>query len=171
MKKRKKMSKIITNSTPIIGLSIISKLDLLNALFDTIYVPQAVYNEIVHQGSRKYGKDELKEAVEADKILLYEVKDSQMVNKMYGKLHEGELETIIGAKELELRFVLIDERAARNLAKVFLLRPIGTLGILLLAKKEGKIDKIQPLLDTLLEHDFYISKKLYQQVLKSANEA
>lgn len=164
------MSKVITNSTPIIGLSIIGKLHLLNELFETVYVPDAVYKEIVIDSTRKYGKEELHEAISSGIFQLYTVQNSEMVNKMYGKLHEGELEVIIGAKELDLRFVVMDERAARDLAQMFLLKPIGTLGILLLAKKQNKIDKVKPYLDSLLEHDFYISKKLYQQVLTSANE-
>ena len=54
-------SKIITNSTPIIGLSILGQLHLLADLFQQVYVPQAVYQEIVHSDSpRKYGKNELK---------------------------------------------------------------------------------------------------------------
>lgn len=83
---------------------------------------------------------------------------------------KGNLKVIIGAKELDLRFVVMDERAARDLAQMFLLKPIGTLGILLLAKKHNRIEMVKPYLDMLLAHDFYISKKLYQQVLKHANE-
>ena len=59
-----------------------------------------------------------------------------MIQRLYGKLHAGELETIVGGKELEIDFVLIDEIAARNMAKNFFLTPIGTLGILRLAKAQ-----------------------------------
>jgi len=54
------MNKIITNSTPIIGLSIIGKLPLLIEIFDDVFLPNAVYQEIVHSNyPRRYGKDEL----------------------------------------------------------------------------------------------------------------
>lgn len=143
---------------------------MLNELFETVYVPEAVYKEIVIDSTRAYGKEELDLAISSGVFQLYKVQNSDMVNKMYGKLHEGELEVIIGAKELNLRFVVMDERAARDLAQMFLLKPIGTLGILLHAKRQNRIEKVKTYLDILLAHDFYISKKLYQQVLSNAHE-
>jgi predicted nucleic acid-binding protein len=38
--------KAICNTSPIIGLSIVGRIDLLWELFD-IYIPQEVYNEVV----------------------------------------------------------------------------------------------------------------------------
>lgn len=154
---------VITNSAPIIGLSILGKLYLLVDLFKVVYVPEAVYREIVDSGSsRQYGKDELTMMISDRIFQLYKVENSSLVKKLYGKLHEGELEVIVGAKELDFKFVAIDEHAARTLAKTFLLQPIGTIGILILAKKKGMIEEVKPLLDILLKHDFYISKKLYR---------
>ncbi|MFD2446542.1 DUF3368 domain-containing protein [Bacillus sp. CGMCC 1.16607] len=89
---------------------------------------------------------------------------------MYGKLHNGELETIVGGKELDTKFVLIDERAARNMAKNFFLTPIGTIGILRLAKSNGVIDHIKPYMDILIANDYRIGKPLYEQVLKLEDE-
>lgn len=164
-------NKVITNSTPIIGLSILGKLPLLAELFEEVYVPEAVFKEVVQSDSpRMYGRQELKWMVDEERFQLYSVENSEFVQKLYGKLHEGELEVIVAAKELDLKFVVIDEHAARNLAKTFLLQPIGTIGILILAKKRGLITEVKPLLDILLDHDFYISKKLYQQVLSQADE-
>ncbi len=58
------------------------------------------------------GKKELQEAVGRGDFTLYRVQNAELVRKLYGKLHEAELEVIIGAKELGLRFVLMDEIAA-----------------------------------------------------------
>lgn len=165
------MKKIITNSTPIISLSIIGKLSLLHELFEEVYVPGAVYQEIVNGGSNKdYGREELKKFVKEGQFQLLQIKNKQLVNTLYGTLHEGELEVIVGAKELGLQNVLLDERAARSLSKTFLLRPIGTVGILLLAKKKGKIEKVKPLLDQLIANGIFLSKSLYKQVLIKAEE-
>lgn len=165
------MKKIITNSTPIISLSIIGKFSLLHELFEEVYVPEAVYQEIVHGDSKEeYGRVELKKSVKEGEIQLLQIKNKQLVNTLYGKLHEGELEVIVGAKELGLKNVLLDERAARSLSKTLLLRPIGTVGILLLAKKKGKIEKVKPLLDQLITNGIYLSKSLYNQVLIEAEE-
>jgi predicted nucleic acid-binding protein len=97
-----------------------------------------------------------------------------MVRKLYGKFDEGELEVIVGAKELDLRYVLIDESAAksaaRKLATLFLLRPIEVVGLLMLAKESGKIPRVKPLLDQLIAHEFFLSTKLYRQVLTRVGE-
>ncbi|MDB9391848.1 hypothetical protein PN432_13115 [Microcystis aeruginosa CS-579] len=54
--------KIIVNSTPIIALSLINQLDLLNQLFNEVIIPWAVYQEIVIAGDNKLGAKELKNA-------------------------------------------------------------------------------------------------------------
>ncbi len=43
------MSRVIVNASPVIGLSMIGKLYLLWRLFDEVYIPTAVINEL-----RKY---------------------------------------------------------------------------------------------------------------------
>lgn len=166
------MNKIITNATPIISLAIIGKLSLLNELFEEVYVPEAVYQEVVNEESNQdYGREELKKSVKEGQVKILQIHNKQLVNTLYGKLHEGELEVIVGAKELGLQNVLLDERAARSLSKTFLLRPIGTVGVLLLAKKKGKIEKVRPLLDQLLANGIFLSKSLYKQVLIEAEES
>ena len=165
------MSKIISNSSPIVGLSILGKLSLLKELFDEVFIPEAVYQEIVFGNTNaEYGKKELQEAVGRGDFTLYRVQNAELVRKLYGKLHEGELEVIIGAKELGLRFVLMDEIAARKLATQFLLRPIGVVGVLVLAKESGKIAEVKPYLEQLMEHGFHISQKLFRQVLTRLSE-
>ncbi|MFS0646066.1 DUF3368 domain-containing protein [Siminovitchia sp. 179-K 8D1 HS] len=165
------MRKIISNSTPIISLAILGKLPLLAELFDVVYVPEAVYKEVVHTNTTKhYGKKELEQLVHEGKIHSIQVENKQLISTLYGKLHEGELEVIVGAKELGLETVLMDERAARSFAKTFLLRPIGTIGILLLAKKEGKVKQVKPLLDKLISEGVFLSKNLYYQALEEADE-
>lgn len=165
------MATIISNTSPIIALSMIGKVPLLWELYDKVYVPKAVYQELtssVHDND--YGHREIIEAIKENKISIYSIENESLVKSMYGKLHNGELETIIGGKELNVDFVLIDERAARSMAKSFFLTPIGTIGILRLAKHQGKVDKIKPFLDTLIGRQFRIGKALYEQILKLENE-
>ncbi|WP_164667788.1 DUF3368 domain-containing protein [Virgibacillus doumboii] len=165
------MRTIITNTSPVIALSMIEKLSILWELFDKVYVPEAVFKELTSSfDENDFGRREIVEAVNDEKIILYSVKDKELVARMYAKLHFGELETIIGGKELDASFVLIDERAARNMAKNFFLTPIGTLGILRLAKSQKKIDRVKPYLDFLIANDYRIGKPLYKQILMQENE-
>ena len=47
----------------------------------------------------------------------------------------------------------------------------GTLGVLLLAKKERLIDAIRPLLDGIISHGFRVAEELYNEILTKAGEA
>jgi predicted nucleic acid-binding protein len=164
------MIKVVCNTSPIIGLSSIDKLNLLWEIFET-RIPKEVYNEVVSGNETKIsGKKELMKAIEAGKIKIFDVQDQEFINKIYGHLHKGELEVIIGAKEQNVEVVIIDEKSARRFAKDLGLRPIGVLGILKLAKLEGKIDKLKPCLDMLIERKFRISDSLYAKLLMDVEE-
>lgn len=162
--------KAICNTSPIIGLSIIGRLELLWELFE-IYIPQEVYNEVVNESSdQAIGKHELRNAVAKGLIKIHEIKDQDFVSKSYGRLHKGELEVIVGAKEIGANIVIIDEKSARNFAEALMLKPLGTLGILKLAKQKEKINEIEPLIDLLVSKRFRISEKVINQLLRDVGE-
>lgn len=165
------MAKIICNSSPIIGLSIIDKLNLLWEIFDEVYVPEAVYQEVV-SGNRikNHGERELKEAVKNNNIKIYKVKNKKLAEQMSPRLHSGELEVIIAAQELSITLVVIDDKLARDFADVMLLKSIGVIGILEIAKKFGKIDKIKNYLDKLMAEGYWLSKKLYAEAMMRVGE-
>ena len=48
---------------------------------------------------------------------------------------------------------------------------MGSLGVLLLAKKEGVISEIKPLLNLLRYSDIFVSEHILDQVLLMAGEA
>ena len=89
---------------------------------------------------------------------------------LYGRLHFGELEVIVGAKELGIDFAIIDEHAARKMASEFLIDTIDVLGILSLAKTKGLINLVKPEMDKLISKGYRISDKLYNQILARNNE-
>lgn len=165
------MIKAVCNSSPIIGLSIIKKLDLLWEIFDEVYITEEVYKEVtINEKIRKIGSKELIEAVKNKHIKIYSVKNKLLVEQLYGRLHRGELEVMVAAKELKIKRVIIDDRSARHFAETMLLRSIGLMGILLLAKEYKKIESVKKYLDILIENGFRMSVKLYNQILKSAGE-
>jgi len=128
------MKEAVCNSSPIIGLSLIGQLSLLWKLFDKVYITEEVYNEIVDDKLLKLGSKELKNAVEDKKISIYSVQNKELVNQLYGRLHKGELEVIVAAKELEIKRVIIDDKSARYFAESMMLKTVGLLGLLLLQK-------------------------------------
>ena len=67
--------------------------------------------------------------------------------------------------------LLIDERLGRQVAADRGLKITGVLGILLLAKRQGAIAIVKPVMDDLVtQAGFRISSQLYAEVLKAASE-
>lgn len=85
-------------------------------------------------------------------------------------MEQGEAEVIILAKEKGIKLVMIDEKVARLQAKVFGLEVIGTLGILLKAKKKGLIPVIKPHIQKILEHGIWIKDEIVDGILKESGE-
>lgn len=161
---------VVTNSTPIIGLASLDQLDLLSKLFEKVYVTRQVYNEVTEDTGSWIGTDELKKQIHEGFIILYDILDNKFVELMFGRLHRGELSVMVAAKELGINYVLMDDASARKTAESFSLLPIGTVGILKLAKMKGLIPEVKPLLDKLIDNNFRISLKLYNEILKDVNE-
>lgn len=161
---------IICNSSPIIGLSAINRLNLLWLLFDRVIIPNEVYSEVENAKTNKIGMEELKQAVEEKHIEIYHIKNNELVNQLYGRLHTGELEVIVSAKELKISHVIIDDRSARIMANSMCLKTLGIMGILLIAKEKGYIPEVKKEIDCLIKNGYRISLKLYHEVLKKAGE-
>ena len=70
-----------------------------------------------------------------------------------------------------IQVVGIDDRQARLFAQRLKLQVIGTLGILLRAKRDGIIPALKPLLEQLMRERFYLSQELLEFVLHEAGES
>lgn len=76
------MIKVVCNTSPIIGLSSINKLNLLWEMFDTI-IPKEVYSEVISGNETKIcGKEELIKAVEEGKIKIFHVEDQEFLDML-----------------------------------------------------------------------------------------
>lgn len=163
--------RVICNTSPLVGLMKIGRLNLLPQLFDEVIIPQAVLDELCADPKRHSSESEqILAMVNRQELHVYTVKNEAAVKLMYGKLHYGELEVIVGAKELGLTVAVIDERAARKTAQAFLIQTLGILGILLLAKERGLVQEIKPDLDHLRASGYRIADPLYEKILRDANE-
>ena len=156
--------KVVVNTTPLISLASIGKLELLKDIFGEIIIADAVYNEIkVKQG---YGYNE----IDTDFIKVQSIKGIAYRDFLLNQLDLGETETIILAKELDADFVIIDENIAYKIAKSSELNVVRTLSILLRAKEKGLIPALKPLLDEMIIKGRWYSQRVYKAVLDQAEE-
>lgn len=82
----------------------------------------------------------------------------------------GEASAFAVASQFEDVLLLMDDLKARKLAKQLSLKVIGVIGILIFAKKKGKISLIKPLLEKLQETNFRINKKIIDFALAECGE-
>jgi len=156
---------IISDSSPLISLAIIDKLDLLESLYEEIYVPFAVYKEVT-EDEKPFSK-ELKFFLE-NKVK--NVSNKMAVDVLISDIGIGESEAIVLALEEKPNLILIDDLKARKFAKMNGLAVIGTMGLLLEGKQKGLIKEIKPLILKLLDNGIRISGKIIEITLKVAKE-
>lgn len=160
------MSIVVSDTAPIRALDHLRLLDLLETLFGEILIPPAVVTE-------------LKPRPRFAPIMVSEIAflrvvapgDRGAVDQLRRTLDPGEAEAIALAIEVGADTVLLDESAGRAIARQRGLLPIGILGVLLQAKRQGFVDSIRRLLERLeVELGFFISPDLRHEVLKIADE-
>ena len=159
---------IVSNTTPISNLLYLDNISLLAELFGTVYIPEAVVNElnVVFLSSGEWQK-----CIEGEQIIIQSISNTIFVKQMVPFLHQGEAEAICLSLEKKARLCLIDDKDARTVAQLNNLLVTGTLGILLKAKETGLISSVKKLIDKLrADHHFWIREDMYQKVLHIAKE-
>ena len=160
---------VVSNTTPLIGLAVVERFDLLQAIFRRISIPQAVYNETVVVGREKRGAK--RELETANWVRIVTVQNQVAVEALLDELHRAEAEVIVLAQELGADWVLMDEKKGRRKTAELGLNTIGTLGLLLKAKQMGLLTEIAPHVDLLRRQGFSISDQVVRSVLERAGES
>ncbi len=161
--------KVVANSSVLIALAAIGRLSLLARRFpDGIVIPQAVWREVVENGEGKPGAQAVSEA---EWIERRAVRDRDLVVLLLESLDEGEAEAIALSREIGTPLVLLDEKDARRVARRLGLRVLGTVGLLIWAKREGLIIHLKEELDRLRrEGGFRLSQEVYEEALREVHE-
>lgn len=160
------MRKVVVNSTPLIVLCGIGKLDILREMYHEIMIPEAVYREVTEKEDSA-----CRQIQSADSWIHIEEIQDHSEKKMYkAKLHEGEVEVMILCQEKKADLAIIDDNAAKKTAKYLGINVTGTLGVLLKAKQKGIVKEIRPLISELKANGFYISSEIEKTVLECAGE-
>lgn len=159
---------VVSNTSPIINLAAVGRLELLHDLYGRIAIPQAVYHEIAVRGSGQPGAIEIQTFAWFER---YQVRDVALVQRLKQHLDAGESEAIALAIEMQADQLLLDERRGRMIAKQQGVSVMGLLGVLLVAKRQGLLETIRPVLYELRTvAGFWIDPELFTQVLESAGE-
>jgi predicted nucleic acid-binding protein len=159
---------VVSNASPLINLARISKLDLLREVYGELIIPEAVWHEVVVEGTDQPGADEVKTV---SWIKRQAATNRQLVQALRQELDAGEAESIALALEITAELLLMDEHLGREVARHFGLRYTGLIGVFIEAKRKGLIHTVKPYLDSLRDiAGFHIGEGLYLRVLQDEEE-
>ena len=156
---------VVLNNTPLVALAGLGRLDLFESLFGEVAIPPAVRAEFLAIETERR-QAQLSESPWIRCVPLQA--PSRALS--FGGLDTGEAEVLALAEELDARLVVIDERKARRYAERMGLPLTGTLGILLLAKRNGLLSAIGPTLQALEGAGLHVSSDLVRYALVLAGE-
>lgn len=170
---------MISNSSPLIIFSKLNKLDLLKKVLGEIMISEAVYEEVVRRGGEVNAPDSLlvkdyfdQGNIEVKKLEGKWKKKAVFLKKVYQSLDYGESETICLALQEKEKIILIDEKIARKVAKIYDIDSIGSLGVLLLAFRRKLLNerRIREIINEMIRNEFRLGAELINEFWEQLDE-
>lgn len=147
----------VFDASPLIIFNQVGNFGVLRELFRQIAVPTAVAREV---------------APSLGQLPHWLVERSvPSVPNLPRKLDRGEREAIALAIHLSADFIALDDLPGRRVAAGFGLTVIGSLGLLVRAKRRGLIEVVKPTMDYMIGSGLYASKQVYHDILVAAGES
>ena len=116
------MSVWVVNTSPLVFLGNLRRLELLRQEGQEVYIPRAVAREVAEK------PDAAAQAVQAASetwMRVRDVADRTAVSFVQAALHRGEAEAIVLATELQAAWLVMDDQDARRFADRCGLRTVG----------------------------------------------
>jgi len=155
---------LVADASALIALAACNSLHLLDALFGQVIVPEAVYSEVALP--QKPHADQLRQYLQG------KVRAVDMQNFVYLDAYAdaGETAAMLLYKEISADYLLIDDKRGRKVAQINQIKTIGSMGVLLQAKRTGLVTAVTPLLQQIVDNKIYIASGLIQTVQDLAGE-
>jgi uncharacterized protein len=154
---------VVADTSPLLHLARIGRLDLLPAVVGRVTVPRSVWGELVHPGTRSDVVTSIESATWIDVV------DDPSIHDI--GLDVGETAAILLAERLRADALLIDERRGRAVAVRRGIAVIGTLGIVAGARRDGLLERAGPVVTELRADGFWLSDELVAEFLRALGEA
>jgi len=154
---------VVSNTSPLNYLVPIDKVDVLPGLFGKVLVPESVLREL-----RNPAAPPSVGAWVANPPPWLEIRRPQQL-EFAMQLGDGERDAVCLAIETKAERLLVDEKAAREVARGLGLLVTGTLGVLKLASARGLLD-FRSTIENLRGTNFHISDELIEALLARYRE-
>src|SRR5436309_12879576 len=128
---------VLCDSSTLIHLAGIGRLELLRELYGKLIVPKAVWREVVEEGKGRLGVVEVQAARLAGWIEVRAATNEVLLRSLRQELDDGESEVISLAVELHASIVLRDNTEARRGARLYDRKNTGATGVLIRGRLAG----------------------------------
>ena len=155
---------LIADSSPLIGLARIARLNLLVQLEWSVVCPPAVWREVT--AGDLPGAQQVLES----RWIQVVVPEPSLVARWRPQLGVGEAEALALAMAHTSSRLLIDDGRGRRIATTAGMRVIGTLGVLRRAKVAGLIPCVAPEIARLLDSGIYLSPSMVDRFMREIGE-
>jgi predicted nucleic acid-binding protein len=159
---------LVFNASPVIVLAKAGLLEKVLGMADKVIIPQRVADEIARGGDPTDPAALWLNRPESSSYIVNAPTTSGFVAAW--DLGAGESSVISLAERIPESTAVLDDLAARRCAEALKLKLVGTLGLLLVAKKIGVIDSIRDSLAAIVDAGLFISPKHLDDILKRSGE-
>lgn len=158
---------VVADSGPLIALARLDLLRLLQSQFDSVVIPEVVMRECTAETQRP-GARAILAARAAGILEAVAVADAERF-AMAHLLDPGEAAALLLAQERACP-ALVDERRGRRVAERLGIPLVGTLGVLLAARRAGLVPALAPLLEALVAFGYRLPPDLIRETLRRSGE-
>jgi predicted nucleic acid-binding protein len=158
---------IVSNTGPLIALAKVNQLGLLNKLFEMVYIPPAVHRELFAKTGLESTR--LDEALTIYLHVAGRPELSKEVQLATQSLDLGEREAVALAHSMSLP-LLIDDRLGRDAARRMGVNVTGSVGVLIEAKRQGRVAAVRPVLEQMRTQGYWLSDELIDLAAELAQD-
>lgn len=162
---------IVADSSTLILMSKITITKLIYNYVDCILIPSYVFEEVIEKGKDKDDTIIIKNLIEESKIKIKKLKENKtMKNLMHNfKINQGEAEALALAMQ-EKTPLLVDDGEAIKVCKVYDIKFITALALLIKLMKDNKLNKDSAMIKIeRLKKIGYYSKEIIENAIKEIN--
>ena len=159
----------VSNSSVLIGLSSIDRLELLHLRFpEGVIIPASVWREVIESGHGRAGAEKV---AGAQWIIRQQLQNHVLATNLESSLDQGEAEVIALGQEIGADLLLLDEKSVRRVAVRLQYPVLGTVGLLIWGKRRKLFPGLASELSLLREKGgFHLSRIVYEYALQQAGE-
>lgn len=126
---------VVSDSTPLISLMKTARLEILESLFQEVFIPEAVFSELTANPEYAAEAEQIENCPFIKVVSVKEQRAVDILRRISG-LDLGESEAIVYADDNKAEVLLMDEVKGRQVAKAMGIYIMGTVGVLLFAYDE-----------------------------------